>query len=352
MSLCIISFTEKGLLLSERIAKYYSDVKIYTKCAALAADEAVEHRYVEQAITEWAGVQMAERNPLLFIGACAIAVRAIAPWVTDKLCDSPVLVMDEKGEFVIPILSGHVGGANELARHLAGQLGATAVITTATDINEKFAVDLFAGQNRLHIVEREGIAKVSAKVLAGKTVTLSVETGHMDESVKLPGEVTCVSYPPEGDVDIIVSGKKEACRALITLRPKEYVIGMGCKRGKEPDKIEALIRKNLEEAGILQEQIYALASIDLKKDEEGFLVWSKKNRIPFLTFSAEELQEVPGLFQSSDFVKEQVGVDNVCERAALCACGKRGKIILAKKATDGMTIAIAKREWSVLFDGK
>ena len=96
--------------------------------------------------------------------------------------------------------------------------------------------------------------------------------------------------------------------------------------------------------------MFALASIDRKKEEEGFIVWSRKTNIPFFTFTAEQLQEVEGRFQTSAFVEQQVGVDNVCERAALKVCGKSGMLVYKKHMEDGMTIAIGKREWSIVFD--
>ena len=98
------------------------------------------------------------------------------------------------------------------------------------------------------------------------------------------------------------------------------------------------------------EQIYAVASIDHKKEEEGLLALTREERIPFLTYSSEELLKVPGDFQESEFVKETVGVSNVCERAALLACGEGGSLVYGKHAEDGMTIAIARRKWSVSFD--
>ena len=127
---------------------------------------------------------------------------------------------------------------------------------------------------------------------------------------------------------------------------------MGCRRGKEEEKIDKLIENILKENGILKEQIYALASIDKKRDEEGFLAWCQKSGTSFVTFTAQELLEQKGDFSASDFVKEQVGVDNVCERAALAAAGNGGKLIYKKHAENGMTIAIAKREWSVIWDEK
>ena len=378
MSLSIISFTENGIRLSGKIKaaveaskneRYHRNVSVYTKCSHFTeAQLKLSILYVDEAIQSWAKTQMEQRNAILFIGACGIAVRAIAPWVTDKLCDSPVLVMDEKGQYIIPILSGHVGGANELARQLGEQIGAIPVITTATDLNRKFAVDVFAQKNGLRIVNKDGIAKISSKVLSGKKITMSVENGHIGEKINLPEEIKMIPYPPVNPVDILVTAEDvrripypldiqvDAASediegsALIYLQPKEYVIGMGCKKGKEYEKIDQFIQKSLEEAGIDKNQIFALASIDKKKEEEGFLAWSRKQGCAFLTFSVEQLQAVEGCFHTSSFVKEQVGVDNVCERSALCGCGLNGRLIYEKHTEDGMTIAIAKREWSVSFD--
>ena len=354
MKISVISFTKNGVQLSIRLAMLWENadkIALYTKWKDDSGNETrYPVRFAEQSVGAWAGEQMQEDNALLFIGACGIAVRAIAPKLTDKLHDSPVLVMDEKGMYVIPILSGHFGGANELARDIAGLMGATPVITTATDLNQKFAVDLFAKKNHLTIVNKEGIAKVSSKVLSGEEITVSMEPGHLRGDGRLPAGVHMVPYPPRGPVDILVTVEKGEFDTAILLRPREYVIGMGCKRGKEAEKIEDLIQGSMQEAGIGTDQILALSSIDRKGDEPGLLSFCGKYRVPFLTYTAEQLQNVEGEFQASAFVLEKMGVDNVCERAALCACGPTGAIIYGKHAEDGMTIAIAKREWGVTFD--
>lgn len=355
MHYSIISFTKNGMILADRIAKQLKgeEISLYTKCSfAGEAENMNSAQYTEQSTGGWAKEQMEQKNILIFIGACGIAVRAIAPCITDKLHDSPVLVVDEKGRYVIPILSGHMGGANEIAVRIASAIGAVPVITTATDMNGRFAVDLFAKKNGLHIANKDGIAKVSSKVLAGKEITLSVEPGHLDENAEKPEGIRKVSYPPKQKVDILVTTEEKNPETLICLKPREYVIGMGCRMGKEAGRIESLIQRSIKEAGISKEQIYALASIDRKKDEEGFLAWSRKENIPFLTFTAGQLEEVGGNFHTSEFVKDRVGVDNVCERAALKACGSGGKLVYEKHAEDGMTIAIAKREWSITFDEK
>ena len=384
MKVSIISFTLKGIELSLKIKKAFSgeteeELCLYTKCSHaekslterklteknLAEKDLVESglSYVEQPLTEWTGEQMKEHRSLLFIGACGIAVRAIAPFLTDKLNDMPVLVMDEQGRFVIPILAGHVGGANELALSLAERMGSTPVITTATDLNHCFAVDLFARRNALHIVNKDGIAKVSSRILAGEEVTMAVEEGHLREEeaqtlrgrrgsrkTNIPDGIRLVST--EAPVDVLVAPASYGQGRLLTLRPKEYVIGIGCKRGKAAEQIDHFVYRVLKESGISMEQVAAFASIDRKKDEKGILWMSSHYGIPFVTCSAEELQQVEGNFHASEFVKSQVGVDNVCERAALRFSGPDGILITGKQAEDGITVAIAKRRWSVSFDEK
>lgn len=434
MKVSIISFTLKGIELSLKIKKAFSGeteekLCLYTKCSH--AEKSLTERkltekdlaegglsYVEQPLTEWTGEQMKKRRSLLFIGACGIAVRAIAPFLTDKLNDVPVLVMDEQGRFVIPVLAGHVGGANELAVSLAERMGSTPVITTATDLNHCFAVDLFARRNALHIVNKDGIAKVSSRILAGEEVTMAVEEGHFREEAQtlrgrrvsrktnIPDGIRLVSCIPEfhtdipivmteviedipavstestmnvpavsaesttdapvafsessagipgvteSPVDILVAPASYGQGRLLTLRPKEYVIGIGCKRGKAAEQIDHFVHRVLKESDISMEQVAAFASIDRKKDEEGILWMSSHYGIPFVTYSAEELQQVEGTFHASEFVKSQVGVDNVCERAALRFSGPDGMLITGKQAEDGITAAIVKRRWSVSFDEK
>lgn len=379
MKVSIISFTLKGIELSLKIKKAFSgeteeELCLYTKCSH--AEKSLTERklteknlaesglsYVEQPLTEWTGEQMKKRRSLLFIGACGIAVRAIAPFLTDKLNDVPVLVMDEQGRFVIPVLAGHVGGANELAVSLAERMGSTPVITTATDLNHCFAVDLFARRNALHIVNKDGIAKVSSRILAGEEVTMAVEEGHFREEeagilgekrlleeINVPEGIRLVST--ESLADVLVAPASYGQGRLLTLRPKEYVIGIGCKRGKAAEQIDHFVHRVLKESGISMEQVAAFASIDRKKDEEGILWMSSHYGIPFVTYSAEELQQVEGTFHASEFVKSQVGVDNVCERAALRFSGPDGILITGKQAEDGITAAIVKRRWSMSFDEK
>ena len=353
--LSIISFTEKGAHLSLKLLDMLSEegenAWLYTKCSKYR-DGSINKRlrYVYSNTDEWAKVQMSAKNGLLFIGACGIAVRAIAPWVVNKLYDSPVLVMDELGTYVIPILSGHVGGANEIAVKIAEMTGSIPVITTATDLNKSFAVDIFAKKNYLYIENKNGIAKVSSKVLRGEKINIAIESHGYGHDSRFANQIKIVDFTPKQPVDVIITTGNCGYNADLVLRPREYVLGMGCKRDKEPEKIAGYIDQTLTALGISKNQVYAICSIDKKRDEAGFLQWSSLERIPFITYSAEELEDVEGDFEVSQFVKSQVGVDNVCERAALKGCGEGGELVYRKHASDGMTIAVAKRDWRVSFD--
>lgn len=353
--LSIISFTEKGAHLSLKLLDMLSEegenAWLYTKCSKYR-DGSINKRlrYVYSNTDEWAKVQMSAKNELLFIGACGIAVRAIAPWVANKLYDSPVLVMDELGTYVIPILSGHVGGANEIAVKIGEMTGSIPVITTATDLNKSFAVDIFAKKNYLYIENKNGIAKVSSKVLRGEKISIAIEPHGYGHDSRFKNQIEIVDFPPNQPVDVIITSQRKDYNASLILRPREYVLGMGCKRDKEPEKIAGYIDQTLTALGISKNQVYAICSIDKKRDEAGFLQWSSLERIPFITYSAEELEDVEGDFEVSQFVKSQVGVDNVCERAALKGCGEGGELVYRKHASDGMTIAVAKRDWRVSFD--
>ena len=264
-------------------------------------------------------------SALIFAGAAGIAVRAISGSVKDKLADSPVIVMDDAGTFVIPVLSGHAGGANKLADMIASAIGAVPVITTSTDVNGAFSADVFAAENRLTVRNRDGIKKVSVKALEGKPVTISIK-----------------DYPPSSYADIIIADETDREHSLL-LSPKEYVIGVGMKKNKDAESSEAFILSVLEGAGIEVSSVYAIATIDIKEDEPAIRSFSGKYRIPLISFEVSVLSRAQGSFSASEFVMETVGTDNVCERAAVLAAGPRAELIVKKQKGDGITVAVARR---------
>ena len=317
MRIKILYFTDKGKALSEKLKVNLSghDAVIVPKGAPLAIV---------------CGDAFVDNEALVFVGAAGIAVRASAPLVRDKLKDPPVIVIDENGSFVIPLLSGHVGGANSLAQEVADALGAQPVITTATDVSGAFSVDVFAKENGLRIANRDGIAKVSSVALEGKPVTICIK-----------------DYPPEEPVDVLIADEQAAKgfkdSAKIVLCPKRYAIGMGCRRGKSYEELRAFAEEVLYENGIDINDAGCIATIDVKKDEEGLKRLSQAWRMPLITFDTGLLAKAEGSFSHSETVLEKVGVDNVCERAAVLAAGRGSQIKVKKTARDGMTVAVAEK---------
>ena len=318
MKIQIICFTDNG----EKLAKTLSGKIYQSDNDPLIYRGNETHDIVRECFKD--------RTPILFISACGIAVRFIAPFVKDKLNDPPVVVMDELGRFVIPVLSGHVGGGNALADRIAQITGAVNVTTTATDINNVFSPDVFAANNRLEIHNREAIKHVSKKSLEGKPILISVQ-----------------DYPPKKPCDILISDEGISDEYIkghtLWLSPKKYVLGVGCKKGKTAEETEALAQIIFEKAGIDYSDIYAFGSIDIKAEEEGLLDFSARHGIPFVTFPADMMKRVQGEFTPSSFVEEVTGVDNVCERAAVLLAGCHGKLIKKKIAKDGVTMALAQK---------
>ena len=306
------------------------------------------------------------RAAFLFIGAAGIAVRFIAPWVKDKYTDSPVLVLDEKGRYVIPLLSGHVGGAAALADEIARLTGGTAVHTTATDVQGKFAVDVFAKEHCLEITDRAAAKAISAAVLAGEKIALYIEESFRDmlpsqAEEKLPGEVILCGTREEADAyryQVVVSGQLCGQRpdgtdsedlsgsVILRLKPLETAAGIGCRKGVAPEILEQGFLDILRESGISIRQVKMIASIDLKKDEPALVRLAEKYDVPFVTYPADELRTVEEVSAGSEFVEKVTGVDNVCERAArLCVrnreTGVDGSLIRGKCIREGMTAALA-----------
>ena len=311
----IVTFTKKGRNLAETIISACSDI------GAELADR-------DSKLSDICREAFKNREAVVFIGAMGIAVRSIAPYVADKLSDPPVIVIDEAGKHVIPVLSGHIGGANELAVRIADSINAEPVLTTATDVSGAFSVDLFAKENDLRIVNREGIAKVSSSALEGKAVTICIK-----------------DYPPKNYVDVLVtdeSALKDS--ASIVLCPRKYAVGIGCRKGKPFDEIRNFAESVLTENGIIADEIGAIATVDVKKNEPGLLRLSQYWRVPLLAFDSAVLNKVQGEFASSERVLSAVGTDNVCERASAAAAGKGYKLIVRKTACNGITIAVSERK--------
>ena len=324
MTRAYLAFTAKGLALAQKLAAAYPGS--VTRCG---------HEAGQVHLADWTARQFAGSDALVFVGAVGIAVRAIAPHCQSKAQDPAVVVLDECGRFAVPILSGHLGGANELARRLAAVCGAVPVITTATDANGVFAVDEWARHQNCAVLEPEHIKKVSGALLAGRTVRFASDWPIAGSP---PAGLAEDAAAPELALTLCPAGD------ALHLVPRIGVLGVGCRRGTGADTLAEAFAAFCAQAGFAPQCIAAAASIDLKQNEAGLLAFCQSRGWPVEFFTAEQLRQAPGSFTPSAFVQSVTGVDNVCERAAVLAAG--GPLVFHKFARTSVTFALAARPFA------
>lgn len=347
MKLAVIAFTRSGCRYAEKIRdaiiEKENECEIWGK-GNEAPDWGIP--VLTESLREWTGRQFVSKDALIFIGATGIAVRAIAPFVKSKASDPAVLCMDEQGKFVISLLSGHLGGANELAKGIAVICGAIPVITTATDMDGRFSVDSFAKKEHLYLDNLKLAKEISAEVLENHTVGLYSD---FELSGQVPLELA-LGKPKEIGISISLDDSYDPFPKTLHLVPAIAVLGIGCKKGTSKEQIETLVKKVMALNQFSMHSIGKVASIDLKQEEQGLLDFCEAYHADLFTYSKEELEEVFSEegFSESVFVKEIAGVGNVCERSALKASGQT-RLIQKKVAEDGVTVAIALEKYIVRF---
>ena len=335
MKVGIIAFSEKGSLLGTQLQRYFTQ----------SGDCAEWHRCQRGELAQWTEAHFHEDDALVFISAAGIAVRAVAPFLKSKMTDPAVVVVDEAGTYCISLLSGHIGGANDLTKTLGRWLKAIPVVTTATDVSDVFAVDSWAKAEHLTIANPGRIKDISAGILAGKTIRLASDfpvRGRLPEGCVL-------SDPAEGcDGYITWHGWKDP-EALLLIAPV-VTLGIGCKKGVGADEIESFFQQICTKANCHPSAVKGVCSVDKKAGEKGICEFCSRHALPFKTFSPEQLRTLPGQFTGSEFVASITGVDNICERSAVLGAGDNGRLISFKTVAHGITMALALEPYTVCFE--
>lgn len=344
MRVALISFTKKGADMCRRIEIGLTSRKHVCRAYGMNDySEAAGILPLKSNLNLWAEDAFSVSEALVFVGACGIAVRTIAPYIKNKTIDPAVVVVDETGKYAISLLSGHMGGANDFSLEIAGIIGAEAVITTATDLNHKFAVDDWAKRQHLWLGEMQIAKEISARILNGEQIGVSSDytiEGKIPEQLLYEEDARNLTI----GFNLSIYENKKPFNHTLHLVPKTVTIGIGCRKGIPLDAAAALLHKVLRERSISVHAMEKLCSIDIKQEEEALKQLAKEIRVPFEVFSAEELAQAEGEFTSSEFVQSVTGVDNVAERAAVL--GSHGRLIVKKQILNGVTLALAIRNES------
>lgn len=329
----LISFSERGHKLAKRIGRFLGEL-----------GEAVDvTRCKSGELSAWTHEHFPSSQALIYVGAIGIAVRAIVPYIRGKETDPGVIVIDEMGLYCVPILSGHLGGANELCLKLSTFLKAFPIITTATDLHGLFAVDSWARSQGLRIADTRQIKRISSRILAGETVRMRSDlpiTGSPPTEVQLVEKGAC---------DIHLSSWALPYEGAMHLIPPHLTLGVGCKKGVPASRIKKAFYELMEMCSFHPLAVRSVCSIDLKKNEPGLITFAQQLRLDFLTFSPENLKQVQGEFHRSEFVETIVGVDNVCERSAVVGAGQGGRLVKGRESFDGITMAVAMMPLALTF---
>jgi cobalt-precorrin 5A hydrolase len=345
MKLACIGFTKKGCELEKRIVELFCEGEDHADGYALSSLAVQFSLHETTSLTEFCKMGFSEYDGLIFVGACGIAVRGIAPFLKSKHVDPAVVVVDELGTYSISLLSGHVGEANRLAETIAQKIGAMPVITTATDLNHRFAVDCWAKEQDLVCQNPSAVKTVSSALLDGKTVWFD-----SDPEFLILGELPQgIEFSTHGELGICVSvQKRKPFAQTLHLVPKQVILGIGCKKGVSKAQIEHAVLSTMRCFHLFLESIQKVCSIDRKKEEAGLIEFCEEQDIPLVCFSAEELLAVKGDFTASSFVASVTGVENVCERAAVLG-SHLGELVVTKQTYDGVTVAVAIEPKTYLF---
>lgn len=357
MKLAIISVTDNGARLANKLAqKMTGEIDRYAKAGRDGGVAA--HHY--ESLRDLVDTVYNTYDGLIFIMAAGIVVRLIAAHVRDKRFDPAVVVMDETGQFAISLLAGHIGGANDLARVVASNLGATPVITTATDALQKPAPDALAVKMGLEIEPFEELRHINAAIVAGERVVFFIDrtlpeaeyyVSLATEQGITPVNSAELAQTDKYDAAVVISDKEMyMVKPHIFLRPATLAVGVGCRRDTTSAELYTAIASACKKIGRSPRSIAAIATTTAKEDEIGLLAMVQQMAVPLEIYENDELQsciEKYGL-QTSDFVEETIGVGNVCEPAALLAA-RADNLLLARTVYDKITVAIAEvkyRSWA------
>ncbi len=273
---------------------------------------------------------------LVFVMATGIVVRAIAPLLKDKYSDPAVVVCDERGKFAISLLSGHVGGANRLASDVAEILGGEAVITTASDVLGRTPLDLWARELGLSVADSSRLTSVMARLVERGMVTIFSEVGLPS----LPDDIK--ELPGADNADMLITFRAQPAagfQGACLLYPRVLAVGIGCNRGTACASIAGAVREAFEKHGLSLSSIKVLASIDLKKNEQGLLEFGRECARKIRFFSKDELNSVADVPESAAVIRA-TGARGVAEPAAVLAAGG-GRLLIRKMKWKDVTVAVA-----------
>lgn len=273
--------------------------------------------------------------------ATGIVVRALAPLLQDKTRDPAVVVADQEGRHAISLLSGHQGGANDLARRVAAILGGQAVITTATDVQGLPSLETEAVALGCRVENIRALAGISSDLLDGIPVRVLDPGGWLRPVLdRWPGLFETVAEARRDEPRLVWAGWEslDPPPGWLVVRPPCLALGIGCNRGTPAQEIREFFQEVFSREGLSPACVFSLASVEAKRDEEGLLEFGRSLGLDPVFYRPDQLNEIK-VPNPSETVKKHLGVESVCEAAAILAADK-GRLLVQKQKTKNVTLAV------------
>jgi cobalt-precorrin 5A hydrolase len=349
MSIAIITITRNGARLGTRLKNGFAGAELYAlpKYLGSAGKGAIA---IEGELKQLFERLWPEVDGFVCVMATGIVVRLVAPLLEGKDSDPAVVVMDDAGKFAISLLSGHLGGGNELAERCAFITGARSVITTATDANDLPSFDMLAKDNDWVIEDLSRIKVLNALLLEGETISVVDDTGLVRSWFHGRGRlqfndsfVAGLRCGAKGFLFVtssIIPAQLQS-ESLLVLRPKNLFVGIGCNSGTSADEIEGVLLTNLKRLFLSPASLAAIGTAEAKRREPGLVEVAARLALPLICYSSEELNSVAVPSPPSDHAMSAIGATGVAEPAAILASGG-GELLLKKVKSGNVTLAIAK----------
>ncbi len=344
MKYAVVALTRGGSRLAERIARLEEcDVYLFASRDGVSSLVSV-HTFTS--LSQLYPLILPRYRVVVMIMALGIVIRTIAPHLRGKDVDPAVLVLDEKGKFVISALSGHLGGANEIAQDLANKLGAVAVITTSTDVQGTTAVDSLARKLGWQVEPVAGLKRVNGAMANGEQVVFASDCDYLVGREFYGHEVVPVTKREKGrgHAPLVIISNRERDRdgSYLYLRPKNLYLGVGCRRGVGVTQLLAAVHQTFDKYQLSVKSLREVTSCTVKEKEAGLQELAHHLGVPVRFYSPRELEETVRKYHltGSSFVKTKIGVEAVCEPAAMRGAAAP-RMTVTKQVFPGVTVAVA-----------
>jgi cobalt-precorrin 5A hydrolase len=350
--IAIVAITKHGAKLADKLKSLLGRGDLFAS-SKFRSEVRGEANFFELSLRELVADIWSRYDALVFFVSLGAVIRIIAPHIKDKHVDPAVITIDDNANFIISVLSGHVGGANELTEDIAGVLESTPVITTASDVGKTIPVDILGRDLGWTLEGEENVTKVSAAVVNREKIGLFQDTGEKNwwkrktpipENIKIYDSLDtmvsegCAAYLIITDR---ILGYSSILQKSVLYRPKSLVLGIGCDRGVSANEVEELVLSTLNQNGLSLKSVKSIATIDNRMKEKGINEFVEKYNLPVQYFTKDEINQITDVPNPSAMAMKYVGVIGVAEPSAILGSGW-GELVVPKVKSKMTTLAVAR----------